>query len=323
MHPRTEDGAIIVSQSDLGAFKTDRRTWLLGTYLGLKSREPLILGPLRLGTRVHHALEYYYGYSEDLLEAYKKLVDSEYQDLIESRVVFDERAWQKEIELGRVMLEGYSEYLEETGADEYLEILGAEKVLSHTFDIEGTPVVLRGKVDCRARNTFTNMNLVIDFKTTASFERLIPLAPHSEQLLTYCVLEKLHAKETGDTEHMLQGAMFIMLRKVLRGTNSRPPYYQRIEVHHSEKRLRSFYTQLYGTLRDYLAVVKALDAGVDHRIVAYPNPGWHTRWSPFKHVMEMMDDGSRVEDMIADLYVQSDPHERYRQEKTDLLSQFE
>lgn len=322
IHPRTQDGKLIVSQSDLVSFKQCRRGWMLGCVLGLRSREPLILGPLRLGTRVHHALERYYGYSENLLDAYKKLVDSEWLSLQESGVVFDERAWQREIDLGRVMLEGYETWLEETGADERLTVLGAEQVLSHEIDVDGVPVLLRGKVDCRVMNEFTGQKLIIDFKTTASFERLVPTAHLSEQLLVYCTLEKLTAAARGETDP-LQGAMYVMLRKVLRGPNSRPPYYQRVEVHHSDTRLRSFYRQLYGTLRDYVAVVAALEAGADHTMVAYPNPGWHTRWSPYKHVMEMMDDGSRVEDMIADLYVQRDPHERYKTEPADLLSQFE
>lgn len=319
--PRKENGDLIVTQSDLGSFKNCRRTWMLGSYLGLHSRHSPVVGPLRMGTRIHSALEQYYGYSRDLLEAYKEIVDDELMKLAQSGVVYDVSAWQSEIELGRVMLEGYIEYLAETGADEHLEVVGAEQVLEYPIEIDGRTVWLKGKIDCRVRDRFSGHNLVIDWKTTASFERLTTVAHLSEQLLTYMTLEKLVHRDNPD--YVLKGAMYVMLRKVMRGPKARPPYYDRIEVHHSEQRLRSFYWQIVGTLRDYARVVDELDRGADHRMVAYPTPNWNTRYSPFRYVMEMMDDGSRVGDMLTDLFVQRDPHARYNSEKAGLLSEFE
>lgn len=311
--------ALVVSNSDLAAFKNCRRQWLLGSYLGLRLKNEPVYGPLRLGTRVHAALERMYGYGHPLVEAYDDIAEAELQSLHDSAVVFDETAWRKETELGHIMLSGYCEWLEETGADADLKVISAEEKLSHIIDVDGTPVELRGKIDCRVQNTFTGMNLVVDWKTTAAFERLTSVAHHSEQLLTYMLLERLVHKD--DDTHKLQGAMYVMFRKVRRSAASKPPYYDRIEVHHSEARLRSYYTQLYGTLRDYVHVVKALDKGVDHRLVAYPTPNNTLQWSPFKHVMSMMDDGSRVDDMITDLFEQQDPHARYLEQPADLLSQ--
>ncbi|QEM41603.1 Cas4 family exonuclease [Gordonia phage Forza] len=315
--PRINNG-IRVSQSDLAAFKADRREWLLSSYLGLKPKDEPVYGPLRLGTRVHAALERYYGYGHELVDTYVEIAHDELRKLEESKVVFDVSAWQREAELGRIMLAGYAEWLEETGADANLEILGAEEKLSHLVEIDGVTVELRGKIDLRARDTFTGQNLVIDWKTTANMAWLSASAPHSEQLLTYMTLERLQGDGHPD-EYLLQGARFVMLRKVRRTGTAKPPFYDTIEVHHNKTRLRNYYTQLLGTLADYVRVVKALDESIDHRFVAYPNASTHKRWSPYNALTQMMDDGSDVEAMIADLFVQNDPHERYADPHASLL----
>lgn len=318
--PRLADGGIRCSQSDLAAFKADRREWFLSSYLGLRPKEQPVYGPLLLGTRVHAALERYYGYGHDLVNTYVEIAEKELHDLIESGVVFDQGAWQKEADLGRIMLAGYTEWLEETGAESTIEVVNAEEKLSHLFDIDGSKIELRGKIDLRAKDTFTGMNLVIDWKTTSNMSSLTASAPHSEQLLTYMTLERL--TNLSNPEFYLQGARFVMLRKVRRTAAARPPFYDIVEVHHNTTRLRNFYVQLTGTMKDYLRVVQALDAGVDHRYVAYPNPAASKRWSPYGALTQMMDDGSAVEDMIADLFVQGDPHARYTSEDHDSLLDF-
>jgi len=313
--------ALVVTQSDLAAYKTDRASWALSGYLGLRPKNEPVIGPLRLGTRVHSALEMFYGYGHDLVDSYNDIAESELASLKESGILFDENAWRKETDMGRIMLAGYVEYLEETGADVDLKVVGAEEKLSHIIDVDGTAVELRGKIDLRVLNTFTNQHLVVDFKTTNSFEKLTSTAHLSDQLKIYMLLEKLAHKE--NPEHHLQGALFIMFRKVRRGPTSKPPYYDRCEVHHSPAKIKSYYYQVFGTLRDYVRTVKALDAGADPRLVAYPTPHPWTQYNEFRHVIDMMGDGDdqRVRDMINDLFVQQDPHERYNVAPADLLSQ--
>ena len=320
MHPRTKDGILQVSQSDLAAFKADRRDWMLGTYLGLRPKDSPVYGPLRLGTRVHAALERFYGYGHDLVDSYVEIADQEREQLIESGIVFDLTAWSNEAELGRIMLSGYLEWLEETGADSHLSVINAEEKLSYVLDVAGTPVELRGKIDLRAKDTFSDMNIVVDWKTTVNMSWLAASAPSSEQLLTYMTLERLTNKD--DPDFLLQGARFVMLRKVKRSMRAKPPFYDIIEVHHNETRLRNFYTQLVGTLSDYVRVVEALDRGVDHRTVAYPNASTHKRWSAYNTVTQMMDDGSNAEAMISDLFEQYDPHARYTETAHDSLLDF-
>lgn len=310
--------ALVVTQSDLAAFKKDRREWMLGSYLGLRLKDEPHTGALALGTRVHAALERYYGYGEDLIQAYAKVAEDELAELVASGKPFHEPTWRSETELGRIMIAGYPEWLEETAADAQLEVVSAEEKLSYVLDIDGMQVELRGKIDLRVRNLWTGMNLVADFKTCKTFESFTETAHLSEQLKTYMLLELLNNQD--NPEHNLQGAMFIMFRKVRQGSTSKPPFYARHEVHHSVARIRSHYMQVIGTLRDYVHVVKALDAGVDHRLVAYPNPHPYTRYSAFKNVMDMMDDPG-VEDLLHAQYEQQDPHARYDTAPADLLSQ--
>lgn len=307
--PRIRRDPLKVSNSDIASFKGCRRRWYFGSYLGLRDRHEPVMGPLHLGTRVHAALERYYAYGHGLEESYVEIAEEELNGLIASGVVFDERAWRKETELGRIMLVGYEEWLHETGADMNLEVLGVEEKLSHDMEIAGEKVKLVGKMDLRVKDTVTGQNLIMDWKTTNNFSRLTDDILMNEQLLTYMLLERLSYKE-GDHQ-FLQGAVFMMLRKVARGPQSKPPYYERVEIHHRKRRLMSFYTRLVGTLTDYIRVVKHLDDGVDHKLVAYPTPGQHCQWCPFKHVCDMAEDNVDVTDMVNDLYTQGDPHERY------------
>lgn len=307
--PQVRRNPLLVTQSDIAAFKGCRRSWWLGSYLGLSLASEPVVGPLTLGTRVHKAMELYYTDGRPLAEAYVEIAKKELKRLEDSEVLFDRTEWESENELGRIMLEGYEEWLAETGADSDYEILGAEKRLSHHFDILEVDVELRGKVDIRVRNRVTGARLVVDNKTTAHFSNLAVTAAYNSQLKTYMLLERLADKE--HESDWVQGALFNMLRKVKRGVQARPPFYERLEVHHNDAVMRSFYVQTVGVLRDYVSTVKALDAGTDPNVVAYPTAGAQCRYCPFRAPCLLMDDGSRVDDMIRTLYTQSDPHLRY------------
>jgi hypothetical protein len=315
---RIKRDPLVVTQSDLALFKKDRREWMLQSYLGLRLKDKPPTGALILGTRVHYALERFYGYGENLVAAYDEMARQELLALEESGKLIYEGDWRREADLGRIMVSGYEDYLEETGVDADLEVISTEEKLTHVFDIDGVPVELRGKIDLRVRNIFTGMNLVADFKTCKTFESFTETAHLSEQLKTYMVLELLN--NVDNPEHHLQGAMFILFRKVKQGPTSKPPYYSRYEVRHSKARLRGYYAQMLGTLQDYVRVVQALDAGVDHHTVCYPNPHPYTRYSEYRNALDMMDDPG-IEDLLHSMYRQVDPHARYAEGPADLLSQ--
>jgi hypothetical protein len=317
LKPMLKRDPLVMTQSDMKSFKSCRRAWMLGSYLGLELKTTPPFGPLALGSRVHKALEGYYGEGRDLLAYYTELCNEQVATLEESGIIYDTTAFWSEADLGRIMLEGYLEWLEETGADADYEVIGTEEKLEYPLR-EGT-VLLRGKVDLRVRRKSDGARLVFDHKTTANFANLTTTADLNEQLLTYMVLERL--VHDGEPDSWADGMLFNMLRKVKRSTSSRPPYFERFEVRHNDTSLRMYWIRLHGVVDDYVRVVQQLDEGLDHRQVAYPNPGSACRYCPFKHPCRMMDDGSRVEELIDTLYRQHDPHERYETEPAEFIDE--
>lgn len=308
---------LIVTQSDISAYKSCRRKWMLTSYLGLRPKEDSVYGPLTLGTRLHNALELYYTHGWNPVEQYMILVEGEKEDHARSGIMYDERAYDNEAELGRIMLEGYMEWLEETGADADYEITGAENKVSYNLEVDGVEVELRGKIDIRARNKVTGALLVMDHKSAVNPSRLIPGLPKNEQLKMYMMLERLqHPK---DSDAWVNGAVFNILRKVRRGSTAKPPFYFRVEQLHNSTTMREFWLQTYGTLQDYVQTVKRLQDGVNPTSAAYPTAGDQCAWCPVKTVCDLMNDGSRADDMVEALYRTGNPHERYETQPAALI----
>lgn len=299
---------IKLSNSELQTFKDCRRRWWLTYYRRLQQREKSMVGPLALGTRIHSAFEEYYANGVPLLEAHSELVQRDKKLLIESyRDTVDLEA---EAELGRIMLEGYLQWVEENGIDAELEFVSSEEIVSAPlFDGE---VELQGKLDMRVRRKADGVRMFRDFKTVGgSFADFTSMAHMNEQVLTYMLLE---AQKRDETERC-DGGIFTMLRKVKRTANARPPFYEQIEVRHNIFTLRSFWNRIHGTVSDLMRVRKGLDEGGDHTTLAYPRPSRDCKWKcPFFAVCPLLDDGSAAEQAISEMYVVDDPYGYYKSE---------
>lgn len=295
---------VSISNSELSTFKEDRRKWMFNYYLGLEPRLKSVQGALSLGTRVHYALEMYYTNHDDPITLYKRVVEEDRIWLLaEGR---DTEKFDSEAELGRIMLEGYFQWLEETGADVGLEVVSAEEKL--TVPIMDGRVNLIGKLDMRVKREVDGVRLFMDHKTAASFDNVTKTAHLNWQPKMYMLLEMLQK----DEESRCDGMMYNILRKVKRSANAKPPFYQRVEVRHNRHTLNAFWYQVHGVVADILNARKALDDGVDHNIVCYPNPTNDSTWKdPFFAVASLVDDGSAADRFIDDFYVQRDPYERY------------
>lgn len=313
--PRMEgdDGPWQISNSEIQTYKDCKRKWLLSSYLGLALKQHSVTGPLALGSRVHSALEEYYTNGADLLQAHHVLLDVDRQALLMDQRDITEL--ENEGELGRIMLEGYIEWLEETGADSGWEVVSAERVVA--APLFGGEIELRGKLDMRVRRLADDVLLFVDHKTTANFADLNRVAHIDEQFLTYHMLETLSPSEDGSR---CDGGVYNMLKKVKRTGNARPPFYERLEVRHNKQTLHSFWYRLHGEITEMMNLKKALDAGADHRQVAFPRPSRDCTWKcPFFAVCPLMDDGSAAEQMLNDLYEQHDPNERYTERIAALI----
>jgi hypothetical protein len=301
---------IRLSNSELQVFKDCRRKWWLQYYRRLQPKAKDMTGALALGSRIHAALDDHYANNTPLLEAHSKLVEVDRQLLLAD--FRDTQDLDNEADLGRIMLEGYEQWVEENGIDAELEMISTEeKITAPLFNGE---VELQGKLDMRVRRKGDGVRMFRDFKTVGgSLSDFANLAPMNEQILTYMLLEstKVDEKERSD------GGIFTMLKKVKRTANARPPFYDQIEVRHNVFTLRSFWDRIHGTIADLMRVRTALDAGEKHQYVAYPKPSRDCKWKcQFFTICTLIDDGSSSEQAISEMYEVADPYAYYETNET-------
>jgi RecB family exonuclease len=266
-----------VSNTEITTFQRCRRKWWLSYYEKWRPRETAVVGPLALGSRVHAALEAYYKGGDDLVGHYKLLLEEDRMLLMASGM--DTSDLDSEGELGRLMLEGYLEWVAEEGIDSLYEIVGVEEILS--LPVLDGRVNLIGKIDLRVKDLRDGSHHVLDHKTSAQIGDYEKWAHMNPQLMTYQTLDHALRKAAGDEDEVLVGGIFRILKKVKRGPRAKPPFYNQFEIRHNIFTLRSFWTRLHGVLSNMLAVRDALDEGVDHRQVVYPTPSRDCSWYCF------------------------------------------
>lgn len=299
---------IVITQSDLTAFKRDRRLWFLRTYLGLRPKHHATTSPLVLGSLVHAALERRYRDGEDVLAAYEEEVRAARDVSMAMTDSFDMPGWSKQAELGRRMLEGYEEWLAAEHIDTDIRTVAVEKLLQIRAEYLGSPVLLTGKADLIVEDRLTGETLIYDFKTTANIARTIEKAHTTEQLPFYMTLQQAIAPDTWVT-----GAAFYLLLKSQRSARATPPFYHRERVSYSKAGLETRRSGLHGAIRDYVRVVQALNEGTTRPFEhAYPNPDVLQFDHSFDPLVSMINSGGDVRRMIADRYDQTDPYARYQ-----------
>lgn len=298
-----------VSNSELKVFKECRRKWYLQYVRRLKPRRETNTGPLAIGTRVHAVLEQHYANLSDsinvALPLHDHLVNLDLEQFPE-----DADTIRKEADLSRAILEGYFDWVEETGADEGLRVIAPEQALEakiHTKD--GRPAILQGKIDLRVQRDTDDAIMVLDHKTVQEFTTPTRVLHLDEQMKTYLLLERLTSPAA-----RTDGAIYNMLRKSKRTASAKPPFYQRVEIRHNVNVMRDFYLRIVAEIGDLLdAEQRVTQSGAVDEM--YPNPTRDCAWKcPFFGVCGLMDDPSaKAEQMIEALYEEGDPNERYKQ----------
>ncbi len=318
------------SNSEFATFKRCRRKWYLGWFRGLR---PLVTSRISsgpLGTSVHKALAPYYVPMDfihpDILDPQgnprvgpidpRETVEVHIRhmkaQIIEAWAHDPQSADAELIELDkqndyvRAMIDGYMQWLEETGADADYEVLGSEVLVTYEF-AEGKMLI--GRLDARVRRVSDGVRLFIDHKSCANFPDLQRSLKASEQMPTYLILERTHAASSDEWTH---GAIFNGLRKVKRTGNAKPPFFDRFDKTYNQDELQSQWTRIHGQVRDIEEVEVRLTRGEDHRYAAYPNATRDCHWQcEFYPVCGMFDDGSRAEDMLLAIYQDSGQLDRY------------
>lgn len=313
--------SVSISNSEIQTFKGCRRRWMLGTYYGLQPNDLVMTGPLPLGTRIHNALEIFYRDGENPVDVYNRLLRVDADLFAKSNEATDEvkiKKFNSEAELGRRMIEGYLEWLDEENRDADIEYVSQEEKLDYRLNDFDPRVELIAKIDARVKRRSDGTRALMDHKTAAAsnFNDYLKYAHHSEQLMHYVMLENLNTNE-GDTP--VDGGIYNVLKKVMRTAKATPPFYTRLDTRFNKKTLESFYFRTLGTVRDIMSVRDALDAGEDHRMVAYATQkmDWHCGTCPFFKGCFMLDDGSDAEGFFTDNYRQDNPNARYADDESE------
>jgi transcriptional regulator with XRE-family HTH domain len=317
-HPRNE-GVRLISNSELRTFKRCRRKWWLAWFRGLRPAVESPVGALAIGQRVHRALrEWYVAPNQrrtDPRSALEVFITSDWTAVTRSYATNGvdvplelRKKFISEADLERAMLEGYVEWLAETGEDSELEVIAPETYLEAEVTADITPldqrVKLIGKIDVRTHRKRDGVRRFLDHKTVADMRGAVAVLPLDEQMLHYHLLEWL---STEDGQAHCDAALYNMLRKVKRSPTAQPPFYQRVTVHHSTRELKSYQTRVLATVEDVMLAGERLSQGDSHLRWAYPNATKDCRWDcPFFQACSLFDDGSRVEEMLEQYYVRGD-----------------
>lgn len=310
---------VMVSNSEIQQFKQCRRRWMLKYYLALADKNEKLTGPLPLGTRVHNALEQMHLTGVDPVDEYNRLFNVDAVKFAEVTDPGDEDTIKKfndEGELGRLMIEGYQEWLDEENPDFQFVDLEPEVQIEYDLkDVEGLErYSLIGKIDLKARDSISGHTVILDHKTSAAsnFKDYELLGHLSEQLKTYILIEN---RSNPNPEKRIRAGVYDVLKKVKRSARAKPPFFYRTEISFNKKTIDSHEKQVLATLRDIDYTRRELDKGTDHRDVAYSTMkmDWTSSVDPkFTELCVMMDDGSYAEDFAQDFFYQRDPYQRYK-----------
>lgn len=321
----TEDGLRRISNSELQSFKACRRMWWLSWYRGLRLTRQKRVGAAPLGDRIHRALAQYYvppgspgqrpeDALEDIIREDEAKLVTALQDTEAGDAATELTNFQKEADLARAMIEGYTQWIAETGIDSGYVVDGSEQQLSADFKLPGDlpDVRLVGRLDVRVRREHDDARLFLDHKTVGNFDQPTRLLPLDEQMKTYHLLEDKN-RNPGDPPVI--GALYNMIRKVKRTATAKPPFYQRVEVHRNPHEISRMEQRIIGESVAMGNVERSLKNGVDHHLVAFPRPSGDCLWKcPFVTICPMFDDNSRAEAFIEDHYTAGNPLDRYDNE---------
>jgi hypothetical protein len=308
-----------LSNSELMTFLRCRRQWYLSTYLQLTPRRlPAPMSALSIGTLVHDALAAYYDPNVDDRQDPLAFIQEVAAVELEQYPAYEESI-AAELKLVHIMLEGYLEWLAETGEDEDIQVLGTERMVEVVLvcELGGLgPIHLLSKLDAPIFRERDGAKLAFEHKTCGS---VIPPAELKldTQLLTEHLALFLDAIDKGATKEeaydQCHGVMYNMLRKVQRTATAKPPFYAREVIPHNVHELRNHWKHMVAVGREVQRARARLDAGEDHHTVCPPTPFKdRCKWDcAFFKVCVMADDGSDLDGALEALYEPRDPLERY------------
>jgi len=303
----------LLTNSEMAVWRRCRRRWWLGQYRGLRRRSEVEFNrPTGIGNRVHDALADYYD-PELRRDPVTTVNMTEARDLETAPQHEDDI--RKECGLARLMVEGYVEWLAETGADQALTLVEAERARKAPLGAD-RDVTLLSKLDAKVHHDEFGQFLNLEHKTVGSLKQHLPELRINSQVLTEHLVEFLALLEEGYSRDEAQGraggVLFNLLLKSKRTARAKGPFYDRIHVKHSMSELRHHWMHVVAIADEIRATETALDAGGDPHFLCPPSPNSDCSWScPFFRLCPNVDDDADHEGQIADQFEVRDPLERY------------
>lgn len=286
----------LIRYSEIRNWQDCHRSWMNGYYLGLTT--PEFSGDSKpskaeVGTWVHADLESYYNAPVGTARP------GDWHRTVPVPVSENwQTEWDKAHRLAQVMLDGYAEWLEETGVDAGEVTWGTEVELEIPLGvIEGDNVTVITHIDRIVHDTTFDRWIIEDTKTVDQVAKDAVFAIES-QLLTYTLAVQHNlGVPVAECRHN-------MLRRVLRTARATPPFYERTSITPSAAQLESHELALRSLTREIVLAYQALEAGADHRYIAPPHATRDCSWKcKFLPICAMHDDGSDLDGVRQALYI--------------------
>ncbi len=318
------------SQSEMKVFTGCKRRWWLSEYRRLAPIGYDPTGPLRSGTRVHTALEAFYTPGQDAFWVLSLEQEDDWDTYVRNCAERGEdtdasvaEQFRKDCQLEKIMLEGYGEWIAESGEDAGLETIAIEEIVTVPGSAFAPELVAKyyefdvvGKLDARVRRLSDGARKFVDHKTAASLTMTLPTLQMNPQMKHYRWLESMTTPEGERAD----GALYNVLKKVKRTKAAKPPFFARYEVNHNQEEIDNYEKRM----KRIIAQILELEAELvmtpieEQPHVAYPTPDETCSWKcQFFELCNMFDDGSRAEDMIRDQFTTRDPLARYAEGKAE------
>lgn len=303
-----------VSPSEIAKFLRCRRSWALNYHYGWgvnPAYAPAVSAAL-LGTRIHAALEAYYGYDIDPCSALGVIYDHERMKRPDAvPELTGEQDW------AMIMVSGYLEWAAEHGIDEEHDVVSVEQTVELPIVLsgnEGTAIV-SGKLDQIVRRKVDGALCLRDWKTVGTLHKADLLVLDPQMRIYSAVLSAINP------DLRVDGALYSMLLRSKRSARATGPFYEQVHISYNPRDHESMLIRLTGILSDMAAVKRQLEEGKEFRRVAYPTPmtdrcGWDCTYT---HVCSLFDDGSRAWDAMRGNYVERDPYDYRNNELIDTV----
>lgn len=295
---------ITVSHSDITQFQRCRRAWLWG-YVEDRNEPDRLVGALALGTRVHAALEAWYGGQvTHPVEMHDHLVHRDYATLeASSPASWEIEQFYDDARVGRNCINAYMDWLAETGEDQDLEVQAVESTIEVPF-LDGR-VLLRAKVDVTFRRITTGGLVQRDFKTTG---RALSVAraelERSYQLRMYDLIQSLLTPA-----EIVEGGEYAIIKKATKRQRGKPEV-ERFAVPGLVRQRDMTREHLEGICLDMLRLLAEMGTEPTERLF-YPTPAESCSWCQFRHPCMIYQDNPEAGQQMLDVEFSKGRHARY------------